>query len=516
MQALAPQRAALAAPVAARPAAQPAKAARGTAPRWAPQQQQSRRQQRLAAAPRRAVVAVAAPAGDVSVEEEKLMGAGVRLHVSVPAEQCQKAYNKLMKELREATTVQGFRKGKAPDAALIAHVGGVQRVYNSVLSEMLEPMVAKAMAPYEGVAVIESERIEQNAEELESRFSLESGFSFTIRFDAVPPLTWKTPYRELQVAVESTGDESGDAAQVEKQLLSLLKSKAKLKVVADRGLQQGDLAIVNFSAKRADTGEELPGATRNSMRLDTDDADTTFLPGIVAIMMDMKPGEEKVAPLRFPSDESFQPPMLRGVEATVTLKMTELFSYDLPELTDEFANSLLPGAGLAGLRDKLLEAQRFDREREQRERIADAFSAAVGRAVECDIPESLINELGAQQYQVELTRLLSSGRMDYNTVQQLATPELAAQFAQSRREELLELQRTLLGMEDIAVQEGLKPSEAEIESEFKAAASDFTKHGQEFDAARLREQVMETVQGNKVMDWLMANCKVTVLPARED
>lgn len=25
---------------------------------------------------------------------------------------------------------------------------------------------------------------------------------------------------------------------------------------------------------------------------------------------------------------------------------------------------------------------------------------AVGRAVECDIPESLINELGAQQYQV--------------------------------------------------------------------------------------------------------------------
>lgn len=50
-------------------------------------------------------------------------------------------------------------------------------------------------------------------------------------------------------------------------------------MVADRGLQQGDLAIVNFSAKRADTGEELPGATRNSMRLDTDDADTTFLPG---------------------------------------------------------------------------------------------------------------------------------------------------------------------------------------------------------------------------------------------
>lgn len=50
-------------------------------------------------------------------------------------------------------------------------------------------------------------------------------------------------------------------------------------VVADRGLQQGDLAIVDFAAKRADTGEELLGATRNSMRLDSDDANETFLPG---------------------------------------------------------------------------------------------------------------------------------------------------------------------------------------------------------------------------------------------
>lgn len=87
-------------------------AARSSAPRWAPQQQSRRRRQQLAAAPRLSVVAVAAPAGDVSVQEEKLDGAGMRLHVSVSAEQCQKAYSKLMKELREGTTVQGFRKGK--------------------------------------------------------------------------------------------------------------------------------------------------------------------------------------------------------------------------------------------------------------------------------------------------------------------------------------------------------------------------------------------------------------------
>ena len=62
-------------------------------------------------------------------------------------------------------------------------------------------------------------------------------------------------------------------------LLNMRKGQAKLRVVADRGLQQGDLAIVDFSAARVDTGEELVGAARQSMRLDTYDADTTFLPG---------------------------------------------------------------------------------------------------------------------------------------------------------------------------------------------------------------------------------------------
>lgn len=43
--------------------------------------------------------------------------------------------------------------------------------------------------------------------------------------------------------------------------------------------QPGDLTIVDFTAKRADNGEDLPFAARTSMRLDTDDANSTFLPG---------------------------------------------------------------------------------------------------------------------------------------------------------------------------------------------------------------------------------------------
>lgn len=126
----------------------------------------------------------------------------------------------------------------------------------------------------------------------------------------------------------------------------------------------------------------------------------------------------------------------------------------------------------------------------------------------------------------------------------------AAQFTQSRRDELLELQRSLLGFDDIALHEGLSPSETEIEvggvcggiarctpvwrpippspatspcprppalsaphqGEFKVAVAQFGQYGQEYDATRLREQVYESVKARKVMDWLTHNCKVNLLP----
>jgi hypothetical protein len=50
------------------------------------------------------------------------------------------------------------------------------------------------------------------------------------------------------------------------------------------------------------------------------------------------------------------------------------------------------------VRQRLLETLQAERAAEQRERIADAFTSVIGKAVDCEIPESLLNELGSQQY----------------------------------------------------------------------------------------------------------------------
>ena len=79
--------------------------------------------------------------------------------------------------------------------------------------------------------------------------------------------------------VRATGDDSTARAKVEQELLRVRKKKGGLTVVQGRGLQIGDSAVVDFDAKRSDTGQEFQGSKRRKTTLDTDSADMQFLPG---------------------------------------------------------------------------------------------------------------------------------------------------------------------------------------------------------------------------------------------
>jgi len=83
------------------------------------------------------------------------------------------------------------------------------------------------------------------------------------------------------VEVTAVGDDESDRAKVAQEIMQVRKKKGGLKVVQGRGLQLGDAALIDFDAKRSDTGEEFPGAKRRKTHMDTDSADMQFLPGRV-------------------------------------------------------------------------------------------------------------------------------------------------------------------------------------------------------------------------------------------
>ncbi len=65
------------------------------------------------------------------------------------------------------------------------------------------------------------------------------------------------------------GGPGHDEREVEAKLLQLRKRKGTLRVVVGRPLKLGDMAIIDFAATRADSGEAIEGSLRRGMQLDT-------------------------------------------------------------------------------------------------------------------------------------------------------------------------------------------------------------------------------------------------------
>lgn len=450
--------------------------------------------------------------------EETLPKSRVRLTVTVPAAETQRVYKKMLKTWNAKVTCDGYRKGKAPEAELIKELGGQERVNNSVLSEVLESAMAEALAssPRAERAISDSEVIEQDGDALEKSFQLGQDFTFSVVYDTLPEVEWTTSHRDLAVVVESASSEAADAAKVEAKMRALLKETGTLRVTTGRGVRRGDVAIIDFAASLADTGKPIPGAARSGMRLDTEVGDQEFIPGVVDALEGMAAGEERDTTITFPTSEDFQPAQLRGAEAKIHVKVSEIFEWDLPETTDEWAAQVMgaPGSTVADVRTRLVENTAAESESATRRRIADAFTEAVAAAVKVDLPDSLVTEAGRNEYSRELNELLQKGLVAYEQMEQLAAPQLVEAYVARKRPELEELQRSVLGFADILRLEGVELDSAAVEAEFENALESVGRLQKDGEVNRegLLDQVVNNMENQAAMDWLIANCSVTINP----
>ncbi|CAL8467961.1 g7499 [Coccomyxa elongata] len=430
----------------------------------------------------------------------------------VPPAFVRKAYQRAIKKLRAETEVEGFRKGKkVPDAVVINAAGGPKYSNGACVEIILNEVVPVALQRYKDTIITESEHIEEDLDTLISALDLDSAFTFHIGLDVQPSHSWKASYRDIEVEVASLGDAEEDNATVEAKILQLRKNKGTMKLVAGRPLQTGDVAIVDFNTVRTDTGEAIQGSERKGMQLDTGLGDRAIgLVGVVEGMVGMNVGEERSITTEV-GDTWWEPDALRGVKVRADIKLNELFEWDLPELTDDLVEASFPGVGsVESLRAALIDSTAAQREEDQKEAVHEALILAVAERVDADIPESAIRQLAENEYQAKLHEIQLKEKLNFEQVNQLATPQMLQNYIDSRREKLLMLQKATLGIADIFEQEGLQLSEQDVRKEMDDAARDFQENDQEYDEGRLREQVEEVLKAQKVLDWLEENTRVVL------
>ncbi|GLT62145.1 hypothetical protein SLA2020_348030 [Shorea laevis] len=444
---------------------------------------------------------------DIEVKETKEPNCRVRLSVQVPPAVCEDCYKRVINEFMKQAKVPGFRPGKkVPESILLSYVGK-KNVQKATVESILKRTLPHAMSSVTGTALRESVRIVTKFSEMEQTYSSLNSLRYDVIVDVVPQVKWipDNGYKNLKIVVEKDNDIDAQKAS-EQELRRRHKSLGSMRIVTDRGLQIGDVAVLDVSATTIDQDEVIPSTESKGFHFDTEDGGKV-LPGFLDSIIGIQRGETKTFPLVFP--ESWKQENLRGVHAQFTVECKELFYRDLLQLDDSLADRLLPGCTtLKQVKESLL--QRYlEMEQTAREQATDnAILDQIQKMVEVDVPQSLFEEQGRQLYGAKLLEIQANMKLNEQQLASLSSPKAVNEFLEKQKDNILNAIKQNLAVGDIYKRENLEFSTDELVKEVENSITEFKRQRQEYDEERIREQVQEILEGAKVLEWLREHAEI--------
>jgi trigger factor len=267
------------------------------------------------------------------VTREDINPCTVQLNVVCDSAQVHAGFEKAFKQIAKKVKLPGFRPGHAPRS-------------------ILEPLVSKEEL-YEEAAdyifkstyrpLLEQEKIEPDTTtrprvEMTKLERDENVAEYTVKVP-LPPKVELGDYKGLPVegAETQVSDE-----EIDRQIDEFRKGRSKREVVTDRGVQEGDVAVVNIKPEGAE------GDGRVFMIV----VGQTKFPELDSALIDMKLEEMKNLSLSFP--ETFQDKEWSGKSFNAQITVNSLSAVQLPDVDDAFAKSL-QSENLTDLRNRLTE-----------------------------------------------------------------------------------------------------------------------------------------------------------------
>jgi trigger factor len=406
----------------------------------------------------------------LKIDTENLEDHQVKLTVEVDSEQLEGAKRKAAKKIAKRIKVPGFRPGKAPYQVILRQVGD-----EALLEESIEILVNDIYPE-----VIEKAEIEPYGPgNLENVLSIDP---LTLEF--VVPLMADvelSEYHEIRFPYEPPEITDQDVEAVEEDF----QQRQAVEESVDRPAEVGDHVYIQLSAKRfEEDGESEEGnlieERSTSVIIADEGADTSTewpFDGFSRELVGMSSGEDKTLIYTFPEDSQFE--TLRDVTAEFLIKVEDNKARILPELNDEFAQSLGDYEDLESLqkdiRESLEQRSIETYNAEYDDQILDVIIE--GSTIKYP-PQMLGNELNNVIQQLE-SRLANQGLdmdiylktrdMDEQGLRDEATP-----VAETR------VNRSLVLLE-IAQKEEIEVSEEELHQETERTLESITRYMSDSD-----------------------------------
>jgi trigger factor len=408
------------------------------------------------------------------------------LELEIPAEEVQKAVERVARELARVARVPGFRPGKAP-VTLIR-----RRFAEDIKSEVLQSLVPEQIER----AVSEKKIVPVTQPQIDQVDFAESGpVKFRATFEVLPEFELGT-YKDLEVEIDEVKVTDAD---VDKALEEMRERAATFVPVEGRPIADGDHAQLKLKGIPAGGGEQIEADSVlcHVGGEETMDAFNEHLRGA-------NTGEHKNFEVTYPAD--YPDPKLQGKTYSYAVEILGVKQKKLPELNDEFVKDISNSKTLEELRVKVRENLEAAREQKQKQQTHEKVLAKLVELHNFPVPEALVEHQMDSRLERTVRALAAQG------VDPRAVNVDWVSLRQRQRDRATEDVRAEILLDRVATAENIDVTPEEIDQEIAAMAQ---RSGESATAVRANltrqgalDRMKSKLRSDKTLDWLCRNSRV--------
>lgn len=472
--------------------------------------------------------------------------------MSLDASEVQKAFDRTYTELSQRGGIRGFRPGKVPRAVLLRHYEPEAiRAYtlDTVLQErfqeaceghdlrpleqpyikmgpppdedeaLAEAIKAKAgvaeetpaadqpEAPAEGKETeAEAEQADTAAEDAEEIPLVEGQpFEFHSMFTVFPrPKLPDLSELRLRRPVAEVTDEQIDERLEQIRELRATEVELDRKQVAEGDLVTADILVTLEGEEAGDAEPQEQEFVIGQRRYD---------PPIDRAMIDHEVGETVEVPVAYPDDHPDE--ALAGKKGVLRATITSVRGRELPELDDEFAQSLGDYRTLAELRAQLRESLEKGNAEYAQEALRGQVMEFIAMNSEVDLPEEVMDSVTQHGFESLMRDLERSGMSVEEFAEVAGTDE---EGLRARERSRAATGMTLyLALGKLIEQRGIEVEEADLRHEMQRVALESGADLETvFQAAQIQpgfaEEMRKRAERTKLLDTIIAEAQVEDVP----
>jgi len=445
-----------------------------------------------------------------AVVVKRLPDSAVELNIPVPGAATKAAYDKVCIELSKTIQIPGFRKGsRIPPPVLeqaMAAKGGRNALKVQAINELTAQLVESSLKE-QALDPIGQAVLQTPAEELADSYKPGEPLILPVKCDVWPEIRWNEATTTDKPYTGLTGTykrKPFDEEKMEKALTDLKERYATLELITDPSykLQMGDACTVNMEGYMAaedgvSKGDPLPD-TASGDNVEVVLGPGRYMEGLVEGLVGASTGETRTVSVSFP--ENLRDKSLAGKRAIFDVNVLQASKRLVPEVTDDFANTVRAGMTAEGLLEELRKAVDEDDTKEFMPARNQAIMEALSETLEVDVPDTLVTNQAREKFAAMMAEMREGGTSD-DLIKEQITPENFNKYKDIIKPQIVKDFKVSMATDEIARLEGITVPDFKVDEQMENIKKDVGED-EEFDENVIRSKVETTLVRNAVMDWL--------------